>query len=243
MNLKPIIPLSLLVLTLIACSRTATPAPDAQTSPQPPKTSVSQSPLSPLPTSTPQAPERTSPLSDPASSPLEPAYGAADQAVAAAMRHLANELGTRLNEIEVIAIEPVDWPDASLGCPQPGKAYAQVVTPGYRIVLEADGKEYELHTDQSGSAIAICQPGLERDARAGVAYLAGELGISVDEVEVVSVETYEWPDASLGCPQPGKSYAQVVTTGYRLILRAEGERYEVHTDRRGQTTVICDTER
>jgi hypothetical protein len=33
--------------------------------------------------------------------------------------------------------------------------YAQVITPGYRIVLEADGKTYTYHTSQSH--VVLCE--------------------------------------------------------------------------------------
>ncbi len=56
-------------------------------------------------------------------------------------------------------MEAVDWSDASLGCPEPGQVYAQVITPGYRVLLEAAGKEYEVHTDQIGRSAVICGPG------------------------------------------------------------------------------------
>jgi len=35
--------------------------------------------------------------------------------------------------------------------------------------------------------------------------LAQRLNVPVDAVTVVSVEAVKWPDASLGCPQPGKN--------------------------------------
>ena len=38
---------------------------------------------------------------------------------------------------------------------------------------------------------------------------------------MVLVEEVAWSDASLGCPQPGMSYAQVITDGMRIILQAE----------------------
>jgi hypothetical protein len=72
-------------------------------------------------------------------------------------------------------------------------------------------------------------------------HLAGELEISSQGVELVGVETVEWSDASLGCPEPGKAYAQVITPGYRVILRVGGGEYEVHTDREGRFAVICET--
>lgn len=46
------------------------------------------------------------------------------------------------DKIEVIEMTPVTWPDASLGMPEIGKMYAQVLTPGYRIILRHRGADY-----------------------------------------------------------------------------------------------------
>ena len=72
-----------------------------------------------------------------------------------ALTDLAAKLGVTPAEITVKAVEPIEWPDASLGCPQSGMMYAQVITPGYRIVLEVNGKSYEYHT--GGGGIVRCQ--------------------------------------------------------------------------------------
>jgi hypothetical protein len=61
-----------------------------------------------------------------------------------------------------------------------------------------------------------------------VADLAGRLGVDPGEVRVVSVEEVTWPDGSLGCPQPGMMYPQVLTDGTRIALEAGGKRYEYH---------------
>lgn len=50
------------------------------------------------------------------------------------------------DEIKVKSVQAVEWRDASLGCPAPGEMYAQVITPGYLIVLEAAGQEWRYHT-------------------------------------------------------------------------------------------------
>lgn len=70
----------------------------------------------------------------------------------AALDELAKRLGVPKSSIKVILAEAVEWPDASLGCAKPGMMYAQVITPGYRIVLEAGGKRYEYHTGREGRA-------------------------------------------------------------------------------------------
>ena len=65
--------------------------------------------------------------------------------------------------------------------------------------------------------------------------LADALGIEIEDIEVQQVEEKEFPDASLGVPEPGKSYAQVVVSGYVIVLQAEGEAYRYHA---GQGRVV-----
>ena len=72
-----------------------------------------------------------------------------------------------------------------------------------------------------------------------LADLSERLGIPLDEIQVVSVESVQWRDASLGCPDPGLVYAQVVTRGFLGLLEAGGEQYVYHTDA-GRTVTLCD---
>lgn len=67
-----------------------------------------------------------------------------------ALADLARRLGIATESIAVRALARVDWPDASLGCPEPGFMYAQVVTPGYRIILEAGNQLYAYHASLHG---------------------------------------------------------------------------------------------
>ena len=94
----------------------------------------------------------------PAFSPLSPLATPAPQPDHRdlAVADLAARLSVNPAAITVQVVEPIEWPDASLGCPQPGMMYAQVVTPGYRIVLEVNGKSYEYHA--GGGGIVRCQP-------------------------------------------------------------------------------------
>src|SRR5262249_37292069 len=63
--------------------------------------------------------------------------------VDAARTDLANQLGVDSTAIALVSSDPVVWSDGSLGCPEPGRAYQQVVTAGYRIVLSVGGVSYE----------------------------------------------------------------------------------------------------
>ncbi|GAA1532366.1 hypothetical protein [Kribbella lupini] len=70
--------------------------------------------------------------------------------------------------------------------------------------------------------------------------LAERLGVPVDDVTVVSSEEVTWPDSSLGCPQPGMMYAQVLTDGSRILLSAGGRTYEYHSGGH-RAPFLCET--
>lgn len=72
--------------------------------------------------------------------------------VEAARADLAQRLGVSTDRIEVVSVERVEWPDACLGAARTGEACAQVITPGYRVVLAVDGVEYVYHTDMGTHA-------------------------------------------------------------------------------------------
>jgi len=64
--------------------------------------------------------------------------------------------------------------------------------------------------------------------------LAQRLSISVAQISLIEAREVVWPDASLGCPQPGMRYKQVPEDGALIILQDEGISYEYHSGgRRG----------
>jgi hypothetical protein len=75
------------------------------------------------------------------------AMGAEGEIVARAKNDLARRRGISPERIFLRHAETVTWPDASLGCPLPNRMYAQVLTPGYRLVLTDGITDYEYHTD------------------------------------------------------------------------------------------------
>ena len=72
-----------------------------------------------------------------------------ERMVALASEKLAGRLDVSVDEITLVRVQPVEWRDASLGCPKPGVDYIQVLTPGYVIKLEAGGSVYEYHTNDA----------------------------------------------------------------------------------------------
>lgn len=70
-----------------------------------------------------------------------------DKLIMKARKDLVKLRGIPEEHIILKHIEAVTWPDASLGCSKEGRAYAQVVTPGYRILLSDGTTDFEYHTD------------------------------------------------------------------------------------------------
>jgi hypothetical protein len=58
---------------------------------------------------------------------------------------LARRLAIDIDRITVHEVTPTEFRDSSLGVPEPGKAYLQVITPGYTIILSAQGALYRYH--------------------------------------------------------------------------------------------------
>ncbi len=84
-----------------------------------------------------------------------------DAVEAAALADLASRLGVSPDQITVVRLRAVDWPDASLGCPEEGMAYTQVVTPGFQVLLMVDERVFDYHAGSDGEAF-LCPSG-ERD--------------------------------------------------------------------------------
>jgi hypothetical protein len=71
--------------------------------------------------------------------------------------------------------------------------------------------------------------------------LARRLGVPEGDVRPGALRRVTWPDAGLGCPQPGELYAQVQTEGFVIELQVAGARYRYHTDH--EHTVFCPEKR
>jgi hypothetical protein len=81
-------------------------------------------------------------------------------------------------------------------------------------------------------------PDMQELIKHAKADLAKRLGINMDSIIQVKVQSIEWPDTSLGCPQPDVAYAQIVTPGYIIQLEVQGQFYVYHSDR-GENIIMC----
>lgn len=75
--------------------------------------------------------------------------------VQAAIAFAAEDFGIDVSQVELIRFESAEWPDSSLGCPVDGEFYMQVITPGYRVIVQYAGDEREYHTNE-GEIVRPC---------------------------------------------------------------------------------------
>jgi hypothetical protein len=82
-------------------------------------------------------------------------------AAAVAQRVVGGHTGRNYKEVVVISVEVVDFSDSSLGCPQPGMAYLQVITPGHKVVAEVSSgsaSKQKFDVRVAGGHGFICTP-------------------------------------------------------------------------------------
>jgi hypothetical protein len=85
-----------------------------------------------------------------------PTISGLQKLIEAAKEDLAQRLSVSVSQINLVDAQEVVWPDSSLGCPKEGMAYAQVLTPGYLILLQSGDHEFEYHASK-GTFITYCE--------------------------------------------------------------------------------------
>jgi hypothetical protein len=162
-----------------------------------------------------------------------------DAAVRVARETLRVRLSVPDSRINLMDVRPARWSDASLGCPEKGHVYAQVLTEGYTVHLRVDDRTFDVRV--AGGRAVICQgPGgtaeqavaAARLARLARLDLAASLGLPEAEVHVELVRPRTWTDDSLGCAPAGPPTGATPSgvRGFLLELTAGGRRYEYHAD-------------
>src|SRR6188508_1760077 len=75
--------------------------------------------------------------------------------------------------------------------------------------------------------------------RAVVADAARRFQVAETAVVLANAEQVTWGDGSLGCPQPGRSYTQMLVEGYRVTATTAAGRLLYHTDTRGNVATCA----
>ncbi len=167
---------------------------------------------------------------------------AAEQAIAIARQTVAEFLGIEADRVTLVAITAREFPDASLGCPQPGMAYPQVITPGHEVLVEADGRRFDVRVAGTRGRLCHRRRSGDSDRHSGIgdrepdpprvpelisraqADLATRLGLEPASVHVQSVSAWRAGMPLSGCDEPpcppGAS-----SCGYLLRLSADERSY------------------
>ena len=101
-------------------------------------------------------PSTVSPTQGDSMRPSTSAIPVPENLIDLAKQEMAQRLSISIAEISLVEAKPVVWPDTSLGCRQEGIIYAQVLTPGYLILLQHAGNTFEYHTNK-GRTIVTCE--------------------------------------------------------------------------------------
>jgi hypothetical protein len=92
------------------------------------------------------------PPSTTAASASTASNAARQNAYRAAAEALAHDVNAPRDSIAGVSQDEMTWSDSCLGCAKTGEMCAQVLTPGYRVVLRVSDATYEYHTDLGGTA-------------------------------------------------------------------------------------------
>lgn len=90
--------------------------------------------------------------------PEADAWKNAPAAALSARGDLVGRVKVDPDTITLVSVERVRWPDGCLGVQTPGMMCTMVITPGYRVILEVGGKQYEYHTDETGDVVRLANP-------------------------------------------------------------------------------------
>jgi hypothetical protein len=137
---------TLLILGLLVAACVAPEEGDEAQAETPARPPTSQS--SPL-----SSPLRTSPLP----APSQETGTEQEKAVTAAVQALSEKLEITAEEIQVLSVDRVQFRDSSLGCPQEGQMYLQVITPGYQVLLRVEGETYDYRISEQ--RVFLCPAG------------------------------------------------------------------------------------
>jgi hypothetical protein len=80
-----------------------------------------------------------------------------EEAIQKARQDLAQRLGVSQSDIESQAVDEADFPDTALGASVADEMSGQMITPGWRIRLQADGQTFEYRANQHQVRLYNCK--------------------------------------------------------------------------------------
>lgn len=151
---------------------------------------------------------------------------------------LALRLNVSEDSVVTMAIAPVVFPSLCLGFERPDIVCAEMLAPGFIILLQAGGKEYRYHVSEHGFIATDFERGqrtidppsdtvdVQRKMRED---LALRLDVEVQRVGVYSFRLVTWRDGCLGVHYPGQACTTALVDGFLAELVApDGRLFRYH---------------
>jgi hypothetical protein len=104
-------------------------------------------------------------------------------------------------------------------------------TPAGRAIAPPPHIPYQRAISDGPAGTPVATSAMPRELRrAVVADAAKRFNVPASAVVLTRAERVTWPDASLGCAEPGRRYAQVLVAGFRVIASTSAGELLYHTD-------------
>ncbi|MBI3774234.1 MAG: hypothetical protein HY273_01540 [Gammaproteobacteria bacterium] len=160
------------------------------------------------------------------------------QVITLAKQAVSKQLAVPVEQLGVQHAQAVDWPDSSLGCPQPGMMYMQVITPGFKVEVTAGKELYPVHIAGARAVVCVRGAGNSTAPKAQAAQatvdvlrrarerLATTLNVDAANIQVHTIRAGS-PDTTAACAEEASGGN---SGGKRVELEYAGKRYEYRTD-------------
>ena len=76
--------------------------------------------------------------------------------------------------------------------------------------------------------------------RAAINALMEQLNLTADKIKLVSTEAVTWPNGCLGIVRMGVMCTQNEVPGFKIILEADGQKYEFHANQDGSVVMLAE---
>ena len=172
-------------------------------------------------------------------------------AIDLAIRAVSETTPVSQDSVSHLRIRAIEWPDSSLGCPEPGAEYLQRVIPGHLVSFNVEQELYTVHVGDNSAVVCdrfndVMAKRQERGRaiinthRAAKLNLAEKLMVDPEMITVTKIKQETWADSSHGCPVEGEPYAQGPVEGLIIDMTCRDKHYEYRVVLGTEDFVSCE---
>ncbi len=151
MKSKSMIALLVTISFLSACAQATSPVPTTQAPTVSPPTLSTAVPTPAQAYPPPNSAGTALPTLGPYPGPTGQSVETASQQ--AAIQEVVSKYNIPADQIKITSIEPMTWNNGCMGVVIPGVLCTDVIVNGYIVKLDANGQQFEIHTNQDGTSV------------------------------------------------------------------------------------------